>query len=264
MVKIGFIQYNPKFGKKEENFQHLRNITKEVHADLLVLPELFATGYTFTSREEVEQLAEPIGGETSEFLQELAESTGAVVVGGFAEKKAGEIFNAAVVVEANKILGSYQKMHLFNKEKLWFKPGTAGFKVFTTEKFKLGVMICFDWIFPEACRSLALQGAEIIAHPANLVLPYCQKAMITRSLENRVFTITANRFGEEKREDNHFLFTGQSQITDPSGNRLVNAPEQSDSIQIVEIDPKIARNKQLNPYNDLFKDRVPSKYQLNQ
>ena len=52
---------------------------------------------------------------------------------------------------------------------------------------KIGMMICFDWIFPEVARSLALKGAEIICHPSNLVLPHCPKAMKIRSLENRVF-----------------------------------------------------------------------------
>jgi predicted amidohydrolase len=64
----------------------------------------------------------------------------------------------------------------------------------------LGVMICFDWYFPEAARSLALRGAQIILHPANLVLPFCQDAMITRCLENRVFAVTANSGGAEMRQ----------------------------------------------------------------
>ncbi|MHA1795359.1 MAG: nitrilase-related carbon-nitrogen hydrolase [Promethearchaeota archaeon] len=261
-MKIGFMQYHPQFGEKKKNFQHLRLLTRGVKADLLVLPELFATGYTFTSHQEVESLAEPTDGETTVFLQELSRTTGAIIVGGFAEKMEGKIYNTAIVVKKAEILGIYRKVHLFYKEKLWFTPGHCGFQVFELENFKLGVMICFDWIFPEACRSLALQGAEIIAHPANLVLPYCQRAMITRSLENRVYTITANRYGEEKRGTDHFNFTGKSQITDPTGNLLASAPEQSDSIQIVEIDSAAARDKQLNTYNDLFKDRNITLYKL--
>ena len=85
-------------------------------------------------------------------------------------------------------------------------------------------MICFDWFFPETARSLALLGADIIAHPANLVLPYCQKAMITRCLENRVFAVTANRIGQEKRGEDDFQFTGASQIISYDGKVLSSAP----------------------------------------
>jgi len=98
-------------------------------------------------------------------------------------------------------LGTYRKIHLFYKEKLYFAPGENPPKVFNVNGVNIGVMICFDWIFPETARTLSLQGAELIAHPANLVLPYCQNAMITRSIENRVFTATANRVGSELRED---------------------------------------------------------------
>jgi predicted amidohydrolase len=83
---------------------------------------------------------------------------------------------------------------------------------------KVGMMICFDWIFPESARTLALKGAQIIAHPSNLVLSYCQQAMFTRAVENRVFTITANRTGTEINGDKELYFTGKSVIVDTKGN----------------------------------------------
>ena len=122
-------------------------------------------------------------------------------------------------------------------------------------------MICFDWRFPETARSLALQGAEIIAHPSNLVLPHCPQAMITRCLENRVFAITADRVGDESRVPKEFLqFIGQSQVVDPDGKILVRASETEEEVCIVEIDLEKAREKFLNPKNDIFKDRRPDLY----
>ena len=102
--------------------------------------------------------------------------------------------------------------------------------------------------------------ADVICHPSNLVLPYCQDAMRTRSIENKVFTITANRIGVEKRGNLSLSFTGKSQITDPTGQVLVSAGERSESLKITEIDVSQARDKFVTPSNDLFKDRKVSLY----
>ena len=121
-------------------------------------------------------------------------------------------------------------------------------------------MICFDWIFPESVRSLALLEAEIIAHPANLVLPYCQKAMVTRCVSNRVFAVTSNRIGNENRGEDNFNFTGASQITAPNGKILSSAPIDQGSVDVVEIDLEKARNKKLNEFNNLISDRRKDLY----
>ena len=114
-------------------------------------------------------------------------------------------------------------------------------------------------IFPEAARTLALMGAQVIAHPSNLVLPWCPEAMITRSLENRVFTATANRIGREMRTDSPLEFIGLSQVVSPGGSilsRLGNneTGAATASINIVETDKKITAA------NDLFADRRPEFY----
>nr|QBQ84363.1 putative amidohydrolase [Candidatus Lokiarchaeota archaeon] len=168
-----------------------------------------------------------------------------------------------MVVFREELVGTYQKIHLFNKEKLWFSPGEKKLKVFEVNNMKIGVMICFDWIFPEVARSLALQGADIIAHPSNLVLPYCQNAMKIRCLENRIYAVTANRIGEEKRGEDQFNFTGQSQITSYDGKVLSSAPKDKSIVHSVDIDLSLAHDKNLNAYNDLFKERKPEFYNLN-
>jgi predicted amidohydrolase len=259
-MNIGYVQFNPQFGKKKENFTQVDNLLKDKKADLIVLPELFATGYTFTSKEEARSLAETANGITFQFLKELSFKTEAVIVGGFVEQKGQKIYNSSLTVFQDKFHETYQKIHLFNKEKIWFSPGEEGFKVFEVNGIHIGIMICFDWIFPESARSLALQGADIIAHPSNLVLPYCQDAMKIRCLENHIFAITANRFGQEKRGSDDFAFTGQSQITNYDGTVLSKAPNKSSFTEIIDIDPSLARDKTLNNLNNLFNDRKPKLY----
>lgn len=258
--KIGYVQNSPQFGDKKENFTRIQELLKDLNADLIVLPELFATGYAFTSRKEVESLAESDQGETAKFLQNLSQQTKAVIVGGFIECSEGKYYNSAMIVDESGVQGIYRKIHLFNKEKLWFDPGDEGFKVFKVKGMKIGVMICFDWIFPESMRTLALNNAEIVAHPANLVLPYCQRAMITRSLENHIYAITANRIGIEKRGDDEFNFTGGSQITSLNGDLLSSAPKNAEFVDFLEVDLSLSNDKSLNPYNDLFADRKPNFY----
>jgi predicted amidohydrolase len=117
------------------------------------------------------------------------------------------------------------------------------------------MMICFDWFFPEAARSLALLGADVIAHPSNLVLPYCPDAMPTRCLENRLFAITANRVGSESRGKERLTYIGLSEVVDPKGKILYRASDKNEEGHVVEIDPTLARDKSLNRYNHLLKDR---------
>jgi len=261
-MKIGYVQTSPIFGEKTQNFEQVENLLRKTKADLIVLPELFATGYTFISKEEAESMAENVEGETAIFLMRLAKKTGAVVIGGFVEKDGNQIFNSSMIVSSNEVLGTYRKLHLYYKEKLWFSPGNKPLEIFEVKKIKIGVMICFDWFFPETIRSLALLEADIIAHPANLVLPSCQNAMITRCLVNRVFAVTSNRIGNEARGEDSFTFTGGSQITSYNGAVLSSAPKDKPHIDFVKIDVKQARDKNLNKYNNIIKDRRTELYSL--
>jgi len=262
VMKAGFYQFNPVFGKKEKNLAKVANALEGINAELMVLPEFFATGYQFISTYEVSQLAEVIpGGETTEALVDLSQKHGMYIVGGLPERVGEHFYNSAVITGPEGFIGVYRKTHLFFEEKLWFTPGNTGFKVFYTDIGAIGIMICFDWFFPESMRSLALQGAQVIAHPANLVLPHCPAAMPIRCLENRVYAVTANRTGTEQRKDGPPLtFIGMSQIVAPDSTVIARAPAKGTSIMISDIDLKKALNKSINPYNDLFEDRRPEMY----
>jgi predicted amidohydrolase len=260
MIRAGFYQFKPDFGDIRRNVEsvlkRLNKIDRE-EADLIVLPELFNSGYQFISRREVSDLSEGIpDGFTTARLREFARDKKLWLVAGLPERSGKSFYNSAVLVGPNGTLATYRKVHLFYEEKLWFKPGANRFRAYNIGKARIGMMVCFDWFFPEAARSLALAGAEIICHPSNLVLPHCPDAMVTRCLENRVFAITANRIGSEERGGRERLtYIGQSEIVNPQGRILFRAPRNQEALKILEINPREARHKMLNRYNNLFKDR---------
>jgi len=261
-MKAGFYQFAPVFGNKEENLKKILSAVKDADLDLLVLPEFFATGYQFVSKDEVAELSEQIPeGYTTKLLSELSRQKGFYIIAGLPEKYEDSFFNSAVLTGPDGFIGVYHKTHLFFEEKLFFSPGDTGFKVWDTETGRIGIMICFDWLFPESIRALALMGADIIAHPANLVLPYCPQSMPVRCLENRVYAITANRTGEENRKKGQSLkFIGQSLIASPEGKVLVRAPEDEEVLLIADIEPELARNKSITSLNNIFDDRRPEMY----
>jgi predicted amidohydrolase len=84
--------------------------------------------------------------------------------------------------------------------------------------------------------------------------------MKTRCIENRVFAITANRIGTERRGTVTLSFTGGSQIVDPTGEVIVSAGDRSESLKVVDINIEEAKNKNVTPANDLLDDRIPSLY----
>ena len=260
-MKIGAVQFEPIFGEVDRNLELAGSLIRQSDAHLLVLPELFNTGYLFTSKEEVISLSEEIPyGKTTQMLCNAAKEKGIFIAGGIAEKDGERIFNSSVLVSPDGYVGRYRKIHLFFEETLWFDRGDEGFGVYDIKTCKVGIMICFDWFFPESMRILSLMGADIICHPANLVMPFCQDAMKTRCLENHVFAITANRTGTEDRGGSSLSFTGESQITGPDGGILCRAGKDSREGITTEIDVMAARDKRLNIYNDLFSDRKPEFY----
>ena len=261
-MRIGYVQTNPAFGAVEENLRHAQQLMRQTPADLWVLPELFATGYQFVSQDEVGGFAEPVPeGPTTRALVGLAGERDCFVVAGLPERSQGNVYNSAVLVGPDGLVARYRKIHLFSREKLWFTPGDEPFSVADIGCARIGVMICFDHLFPESARSLAVNGAEIIAHPSNLVMPvYAQVTMRARALENGVFTVTANRVGVESRSDETLRFTGESRIVSPAGEILAASSAEEEDVRVIEIDPALARDKSLNPMNDRLADRRPDLY----
>ena len=260
-MKAGYLQFKPEFGKPEKNIERIKELASDTEFDLLVLPELANTGYLFTDISELEELSEEIN--CSRFcgeLKKICAEKKVHIVSGISERSENKFYNSSVLVCPDGEIFTYRKIHLFDREKLWFTPGNTPLQVHEISmgkhgRVKIGMMICFDWIFPETARTLALKGAQIICHPSNLVMSYCQTAMFTRALENHVFTITANRTGTEIRNGIELTFTGDSVVVNPRGKYLCRGGKDTEEICIAEVDPNEALKKNITQSNDLFGDR---------
>jgi predicted amidohydrolase len=259
-MRAGYLQFGPVFGQKEANFEKVDNLLSSAKADLVVLPELFATGYLFESRDDLRRLAEDEAGPTFTFMKDLSRKMGTAIVAGIAERDGGDCYNSCFLFSDGEIEARYRKVHLFDREKEIFTPGTSSFPVCDLNGVKLGLMVCFDWIFPEVARLLALNGAQVICHPSNLVLPYCPRAMITRCIENSVFAITVNRIGTEARAGIELTFIGMSQVIGPRGEVLIRADSKEENLRIIDINPSLADNKMVTQRNHLLDDRKPELY----
>ena len=264
--RIAIVQTRPTFGESADTVRDAlglaaRGLERAGGADLIVLPELFHSGYVFRTRREVAALAEDARhGETVRALRAFAQGSGAEIVAGLCERGRRAFHNSAVLVGAGGTRAVYRKVHLFDEEKRWFEPGRSAWPVLPVGVARIGILVCFDWRFPEAARALALAGADVLAHPSNLVMPYCQEAMRTRALENRVFAATANRVGADVRGNKRLEFTGRSQIVDPHGRVLARLGARGAGCRVREIDLAQARDKTVTRRNDLFADRVPALY----
>jgi predicted amidohydrolase len=279
-MRIACAQFQPVLGDLEANRKQVeRQAAEAAGSDLLVFPELASSGYAFASREEAFAAAETIhGGPFARLLVDLARRHRMFLVAGLCERDGDRLFNSAVLAGPDGVRGLYRKAHLFWNEKDIFEPGDTGLPVFDLAardlvasdgaarhlgpgrgdwSCRVGILICFDWQFPEAWRVLALKGAEIVCHPSNLVLPgLAQRAIPLHAMMNRVFVVLANRRGTERR----LSFTGESLLVSARGEELARAPADADAILAAEIDPAAARDKRVTPRNDLLADRRPELY----
>lgn len=261
IYKMGCIQFNPILGNPQATIDALSALLPSAkELDLLVLPELCNSGYNFINQKQAWDTAESV--QDSSFIQFLADvckNFNLHIVSGFNEREGEDLYNSAILVGPKGYIDKYQKLHLFNTEKDFFKPGKTGLPIFDIGWCKIGIQVCFDWMFPEAWRVLTLKGAEIICHPSNLVLPgLAQEAVPVHAMINRVFTITANRIGTE----GNLRFTGLSTIADPKGRVLAQASDSQEEIVIADVNLAEARDKWVTSRNHVITDRRPENYAL--
>lgn len=263
-MRIAIVQSFPNYADTASNLVSIHAIIDSTNTDLLVFPELATSGYFFSNTSDIIQHAF-IWNESLELqhIQEKAKETNTIIVIGFPEKVGESLYNSAGIfmpdAEQSRV---YRKTHLFYKEHLIFEPGNTGFFCVRdiNHDCTIGIMICYDWRFPEAARTLALQGADLIVCPSNLVTTLSGKVFPARAIENKVYVAVANRVGEETLGDETLLFRGESAIYDYLGERINQASFGNEEIIFAEIDPIATRNKAFNSVNDIFKDRKPDMY----
>ncbi|MDF3163761.1 nitrilase family protein [Pseudomonas proteolytica] len=269
-VRIAVVQFDPQVGleNRESNLRRSLALAAEAvngGANLIVLPELSNCGYFFNSRQDAFEHAEVVpGGASVQAWMTFAATHQVYLVAGLNEIDGRQLFNTAVLLGPDGLIGKYRKAHLWNLEKLWFTPGNLGFPVFETPIGRIGLLICWDIWFPEVPRLLSQQGADIICSLNNWVWTppplsdeagKCMASYLTMTAAhvNNVFIAAASRIGEER--DARYL--GCSLIAGTNGwpiGKVASADRQE--ILFADIDLTSARSAPIwNSLNDLQRDR---------
>jgi 5-aminopentanamidase len=271
VVRVACAQVAPTVGDLEGNRRLARMAVREAleaGARVVVLPELVTSGYVFESVEEARSCAEAADGPSLRSWSEEAAAVDAVVVGGFCELGAGGIlYNSAAVVDGSGVLAVYRKIHLWDREQIFFEAGSEPAPVVDTGVARIGVGVCYDLDFPELARGLALAGADLVVLPANFPLhprPEGERpievinAMAT-AYSNRVFVAVCDRTGPERGVE----WVGGSVICDELGWPLAGPPPGFGAgLLVADCDFARAREKAWNERNDIFGDRRPELYRL--
>ncbi len=255
---VAIIQFAPQLGEVGRNLKYVESKLEGLSGiELVVLPELASTGYNFTDSAMARSLAEnPFKSRYIDMLAAMASRNNQFIISGFNELSDEGIYNSSVLTGPSGPVGIYRKMHLFMREKLYFRPGDGKLEVYDTGFCRLGMQICFDYLFPEPWRVLAERNAEVIVHPSNLLTRNAAKALPGIALMNRVFIITANRIGTE----GDLTFNGSSTVLDVRGEVMAKGPADEADIIFARIEPEQAHDKMITPMNHVFNDRRPEHY----
>jgi N-carbamoylputrescine amidase len=244
-------------------------------AGVVLIQELFESPYFCKDHNPKHfDLARPLQGHpTVEHFRALARELGVVLPVSLFERAGNAFFNSLVMVDADgAVLGIYRKSHIPEgpgyHEKFYFSPGDTGFKVFNTKVAKLGVAICWDQWFPEAARSMALMGAEILLYPTAIGSEpqdasvdssgHWQRTMQGHAAANVMPLVASNRIGKEAGEKYSMTFYGSSFIASHTGEKLAEADRSSESVLTASFDLEEVRR-----YREawgLFRDRRPDLY----
>jgi len=267
LIKVALVQNNPQvgIGNKPKNLENtLFYIDKAAgeKANLVVFPELANTGYRFETRQEAFEHAESVeDGMSVKLWTEAAKAHNIHIIAGLAERDGPAIYNTAVLIGPEGLIGKYRKTHLWGIEKFWFTPGNAGFPVFETEFGRIGILICWDAWFPETVRIMGVQGADLICTVNNFTFSESVFDNTGKSMDyylmrahahmNGMFVASANRIGSERGE----RFIGGSLLVDPLGLPVAAANSDEETMLVAEIDLIASRKTVWSRYNHIYGDR---------
>ncbi len=244
-------------------------------AGVILIQELFESPYFCKDHNPKHfDLARPLEGHpTVERFRALARELGVVLPVSLFERAGNAFFNSLVMVDADgAVLGHYRKSHIPEgpgyHEKFYFSPGDTGFKVFDTKIAKLGVAICWDQWFPEAARSMALMGAEILLYPTAIGSEpqdasidssgHWQRTMQGHAAANVMPLVASNRIGQETGEKYTMTFYGSSFIASHTGEKVAEADRNSETVVTAAFDLDDVRRYRQSW--GLFRDRRPDLY----
>ena len=233
-MKIALIQTHLIWENALENRSHLaQKITGFMEdVDLIVLPEMFSTGFTMHPK----SVAETMQGETVAWLQHLAKAKNCAITGSLVIEEQGNYYNRLVFVFPDGKIQQYDKRHLFSfaGEDKEYTSGTE--KLIVNYKgWNICPMICYDLRFPVFARNTDNYDVLIfVANWPNARANAWNALLKARAIENMSYTVGVNRIGTD---ENNKSYLGDSQIVDCMGNYALE-PQQSDEVFIVELDKK--------------------------
>ena len=239
--KVALAQISCQQGDKAENLRKMERIvtkTKKHGADLVIFPELSSTGYVV--RDQIYELAEKIPGPSTGTIEKAAKKDGAYIIFGMpelSEKTQATLYNAAVLIGPEGLIGKYHKMYLPThsvfEEKRYFRPGYQ-IAALDTKLGKIGLIICYDIYFPEVTRLTRLEGAQLIvcisASPG-IRRTFFETLTAARAIENTAFLAYVNLVGVE----DGLQFGGGSRLVGPDGKVLVQAKYDEEDFVIGEV-----------------------------
>ncbi len=241
-IKLALAQISSKRENKNENLRKIEKLTlkaKQQGADITIFPEMSLTGYVL--HDQVYELAETVPGPSTQKVEALAKRTGMHIIFGMpelSEKTQATVFNTAVFVGPQGLIGKYRKMYLPThsvfEEKRYFRPGYLP-AVFQTDLGNIGLSICYDVFFPEVYRLARLKGAQLMvcisASPA-VRRGYFEILTSARALENTAFLAYVNLAGVE----DGLQFWGGSRLVSPTGDVVAKAKYDEEDFMICEVD----------------------------
>jgi omega-amidase len=258
-LKITCVQMDITFGDPIKNYQsaekHIEAAMTE-NPDIIVLPELWTTGYDLT---RLDIIADKEAIQTIEFLKEAAIKYQVHFVGGsIANSSEKGVRNTLLIInKAGQLVHQYSKLHLFKlmDEHLYLESGTEK-GLFEIENRKFAGVICYDIRFPEWIRAHTAEGAEalfVVAEWPEPRLSHWRVLLIARAIENQCFVIACNRSGQ----DPNNVFAGHSMIIDPWGEVIAEAGSNEEILSAeIELDLVQKIRKQI----PIFEDRNPDYY----
>ncbi len=262
-MRLALIQMNSRTASRDDNVARACAFVDEAvreNPDIVVLPEFFNTEYFPQYRDyRYMDYAEAEDGYTQTRMKEKARQHRIHIVSTIFEMaRPGLYYDTAMLVSPQgEITGKYRKVHpaaLLSLEKIYFRGGSS-FPVFRVGEWTIGFSICYDNLFPESCRCLTLQGAELIIAPyATPVADPWENFLTTRALENGVFLAACNHVGKE----GDWMMSGKSMVIDPLGKILAKASPTEDEIITAEFEREaVVQARQRFP---LTRDRRPDAY----
>jgi N-carbamoylputrescine amidase len=217
-------------------------VAAEKGATIIGFPELFLFPW-FLGQENKESFsfAQDASSESLAPFAESSKRADAVLVVPFFEAAGGRYYNSTAVIDRGTLLGIYRKVHVPNlplyREQFYFSPGDSGFPVFETSQGRIGIQICWDNLFPEGSRILALKGAEIVFAPTAASLnthSLWERSIAANAFANNLFVFRVNRVGR----DGELSFYGRSFCIDPWGEMISELAGSKDAIVLADIDLK--------------------------